>query len=744
MNEQRKTFTITGMHCAACAARIERVLGAMEGVRRAEVNLADASGVIVFDSTLVSRRAIREKAAGLGFTLTARSGLADDFERRQRENALELRRMKQRLIVALLLAAPLLVLSMGEMLGLPLPDSLNPHHSPLRFGLAQMLLTAPILWLGRAFYLNGLPALVRRVPNMDSLIAVGTGAAFLYSLWNLVEIGLGIDAHAKAMDLYFESAGILIALVSLGKYLESRSKAHASDAIRGLMRLSPDEATLLRDGEPRKIAVEELEPGDLLLIRPGERLPVDGLVVDGASTVDESMLTGESLPVRKSTGDAVSGGTMNGAGVLTIRATRVGQDTMLAHIIAMVRQAQGSKPPIAGLADRISLSFVPSVMALALVTGLAWYWIGQVEFTLALRFFIAVMVIACPCAMGLATPISIMVATGRGAQLGVLIKNGAALELAEGVDTVVFDKTGTLTHGRPELTDFIALDRRFDADALLAWVAAAETRSEHPLAEAIVDDARKRGLRLGEPTAFEAMQGRGIRAEIEGHSLVLGNRGLAEEHTAMAREVEEKLAELSGAGKTVLFLVMDGDLAALIGIADRLKDETVLVVRRLGEMGMRVIMLTGDNALTAGAIGRDAGIDEIIAEVLPTEKAERIASLRDQGATVAMVGDGINDAPALAQADLSLAVFAGGSLGKEVADATLMRAEPAQITEFLDFSRAVNRKIRQNLVLTFLYNAVSIPVAMSGLLSPLVAVCAMLLSSLSVIGNTYLLVRKYS
>jgi Cu+-exporting ATPase len=381
-------------------------------------------------------------------------------------------------------------------------------------------------------------------------------------------------------------------------------------------------------------------------------------------------------------------------------------------------------------------------MALALVTGLAWYWIGQVEFTLALRFFIAVMVIACPCAMGLATPISIMVATGRGAQLGVLIKNGAALELAEGVDTVVFDKTGTLTHGRPELTDFIALDRRFDADALLAWVAAAETRSEHPLAEAIVDDARKRGLRLGEPTAFEAMQGRGIRAEIEGHSLVLGNRGLAEEHTAMAREVEEKLAELSGAGKTVLFLVMDGDLAALIGIADRLKDETVLVVRRLGEMGMRVIMLTGDNALTAGAIGRDAGIDEIIAEVLPTEKAERIASLRDQGATVAMVGDGINDAPALARADVGIAMGTGIDVAIDSGDVVLVRGRLDGVIIALALARATMRNIRQNLFWAFAYNVVSIPVA-AGLLyafggpalNPMLAGGAMALSSVSVVAN---------
>ncbi|MBA3002833.1 MAG: heavy metal translocating P-type ATPase, partial [Desulfurivibrio sp.] len=467
--ETKLALAIGGMTCASCSARIEKVVGGMEGVQSMQVNLATESAVVVFDPEVVSQRQIRESIERLGFTAKAAGPAGgSDFERQQEEAVARLAAMAKRLYPAFVFAVLLLVLSMGEMLGLPLPSFLAPHQAPFTFAVVQFFLVLPIMWSGRHFYLLGFPALWRGAPNMDSLIAIGTGAAFVYSTWNLIEIGLGIEAMTRVMDLYFESAGVLIALVSLGKYLETRSKVRTSDAIRQLMALTPEEATLLvpETEEHKKIPVAEIEKGDILLVKPGERIPVDGSVVKGRSSVDESMLTGESLPVSKEVGDPVVGATLNKNGLLQMRAEKVGQDTVLARIITMVREAQGSKAPIANLADRISLYFVPTVIVFAIVAGLSWYFIGQAEFSFALRIFIAVLVIACPCAMGLATPTSIMVGTGRGAQLGVLVKSGEALEMAQKIDAVVFDKTGTLTHGRPELTDVQAVSQDMDANQI--------------------------------------------------------------------------------------------------------------------------------------------------------------------------------------------------------------------------------------------------------------------------------------
>jgi len=737
-------MAITGMHCAACSARIEKVVGSMDGVRRAEVNLAAETAVFVFDPGRTSRRAIREAIARLGFGAAPLTGADSHFARKQEETAARLRAMKGRLTAMLLLALPLLAISMGEMLGLPLPRAISPHHAPLGFALCQFILVLPILWLGRGFYLTGLPALFRRAPNMDSLIAVGTGAAVVYSAWNLVEIALGIDPMARAMDLYFESAGVLIALVSLGKYLETRSKSHTSDAIRQLMQLAPDQATLLVDGVQQAIPVDEIEAGDLLLVKPGERLPVDAEIVEGQSSVDESMLTGESLPVSKKAGDQVTGGTLNKNGVLTLRAVHVGQDTMLARIIRMVQQAQGSKAPIAGLADRISLYFVPTVMLFALLTGLLWYFVGDAPFAQALRFFIAVLVIACPCALGLATPTAIMVGTGRGAQLGVLIKSGTALEMAEKVDVAVFDKTGTLTHGRPELTDLIPLDFDLDENELLRLAAAAESMSEHPLAEAVVLAAQKKRLVLPEVSAFEAVPGLGINATVAGHALVLGNRehvqGIA--GTVLAPAQEREADRLAAGGRTVLFLAVDGRIAALLGVADRIKDEAPDTVRRLRELGLRVIMLTGDNEQTARAIAEQAGVTEVIARVLPGEKSARIAELQGRNLRVAMVGDGINDAPALAQADVGIAMGTGIDVAIESGDIVIMRGNLDGVVAAVSLSRATMLNIRQNLFWAFVYNVVGIPVAAGMLtlfggpaLNPMLAGGAMALSSVSVVTN---------
>jgi P-type Cu+ transporter len=751
-------LAISGMHCAACSTRIEKVVSALAGVIEVQINLLTETGRVTYRQGQVSQRQIRAAISGAGFESRPVTARLDQFARKRQETLQRLALMKTRLIWSLGLAALLLCLSMGEMLGLPLPAAINPHGSPLRFALIQFALVLPIMALGRSFYLLGIPALLRRAPTMDSLIAMGTGAAFLFSTWNLVEILLSSDPHRQAMlamDLYFESAGVLIALVSLGKFLETRSKSHTSDAIAGLMQLTPDRAILLRkkdendlEMEQVDILVEEIETGDLLLVRPGERIPVDGLIVGGRTVVDESMLTGESLPVSKGEGDRVSCGTLNKSGVVRVTTEQVGGDTMLARIVRTVQEAQGSKAPIAALADRVSLYFVPAVMAVAVITGLVWYFAGGVGFALALRYCIAVLVIACPCAMGLATPTSIMVGTGRGAQLGVLIKNGAALELAEKVTVLVFDKTGTLTHGRPEITDLINVSGDQSDDQRLSLAASLEQSSEHPLAEALVAAARSKGMALRQPEDFVATMGRGVSGRVDGRTILFGNRQLLQDKGLMVEGREEDVARLSGMGKTVLFLAVDGRLAALIAIADGLKPEVPAALARLKQMGLRLIMLTGDQESTARAIAAQAGIDEVISQVLPDKKADTIRELRQQGLCTAMVGDGINDAPALAVADVGIAMGTGTDIAIESGDIVLMRGHLDGVILALRLSRAVMVNIRQNLFWAFAYNVVGIPVA-AGLLvlfggpslNPMIAGAAMALSSVSVVGNALRLRR---
>ena len=742
---------IKGMTCASCSARIEKVVSNLDGVDSMQVNLAAETGVAVFDPDKISKRRIVETIGSLGFEAEP---LVEQDEnllvKQQRETREKLGRLKKELIPAFGFAFVLLVLSMGEMLGMPLPKFLDPHHNPLNFALAQFFLVLPVMWSGRRFYLIGFPALIRKSPNMDSLIAVGTGAAFIYSTWNLFEIALGIDPMARVMDLYYESAAVLIALVSLGKYLETRSKAKTSDAISQLMALTPDRATLVKNPgteaeEQVPVLVSDIEAGDLILVRPGERVPVDGMIKKGRSSVDESMLTGESLPVSKEEGDRVIGGTLNKNGMLRVLAERVGQHTVLARIIRMVREAQGSKAPIANLADRISLYFVPTVMVIALLSGLAWYFIGGAPFPFALRIFIAVLVIACPCAMGLATPTSIMVGTGRGAQLGVLIKSGEALEMAQGVNALVFDKTGTLTYGKPQLTDFVKTrDTDMTEDNILTLVAGAESVSEHPLAEAIVQEARARNLRLAEPDSFEAIPGKGIVASIDGKNILLGNREFIRGQVEGFDnpDIDRRAAEFAAAGKTSLFLAINKQTTALLAIADRMKPETPGTVTKLKKMGIKIFMLTGDNEATAKAIALQAGIQEVIAEVLPDFKADKVAELQAKGMKVGMVGDGINDAPALARADVGIAMGTGIDVAVESGDIVLMKGELGGVLTALALSRATMRNIRQNLFWAFAYNVIGIPVA-AGLLyifggptlNPMIAGGAMALSSVSVVTN---------
>ncbi|MBW1791134.1 MAG: copper-translocating P-type ATPase [Deltaproteobacteria bacterium] len=742
--EIRLELELKGMHCASCSSRIEKVVSGLAGVISVGVNLATNTGLVVYQKDMVSARTIKETIKGLGFEASTLSGQTDRLAQSQEENRRRLEVMRKKLIGSLCLAVPLLIISMGEMMGLSLPRFIDPHHSPLGFGVIQLCLVVPIMWLGRSFYQIGIPALLRRVPNMDSLIAVGTGAAFIYSTWNLVEIFLGIDPHQKAMDLYFESAGVLIALVSLGKYLETRSKTHTSDAIKQLMKLSPDKAILITvDGE-QEIAVEDIEVGDMLLVRPGERVPVDGRVDRGNSYVDESMLTGESLPVSKKEADQVIGGTLNKNGALYVKAEQIGQDTVLARIVKMVQEAQGSKAPIANLADRISLYFVPAVMAFAIFTGLSWYFIGDVPFPLALRFFIAVLVIACPCAMGLATPTSIMVGTGRGAQLGVLIKSGESLEMAEKVNTIIFDKTGTLTAGKPALTDFVNISEKYDDNTLLSLTAGAEKISEHPLAEAIVVSAREKDLDLPDSDSFKAIPGRGIQARIKGYDLVLGNREMIEENlnVEMAGAQMDLVLDLSSQGKTVLYLAINQQLCAFLAIADQVKPEARAAVKKLKKMGLQQIMLTGDNEKTANAIAAQVGISEVMAGVMPEHKAGKVEELQKKGLKVAMVGDGINDAPALARSDVGIAMGTGIDIAIESGDIVVMKGNLDGVITALSLSRATMRNIRQNLFWAFAYNVIGIPVAAGVLyifggpsLNPMIAGAAMALSSVSVVTN---------
>ena len=746
MGNTQYQSAIDGMHCAACSTRIEKVVGKLSGVTSCSVNLATARTNVVYDPEVVSVATIEETISNLGFV--ARGETEEDNQKQEDTIEQQLVELKRRLIPQFVLAFLIMIISMGPMVGLVLPSFVRADTSPLIHSLIQFVLVLPVLYLGRNFYMNGIPALFRGVPNMDSLIALGTSAAVLYSSWNLVEIVLGVDPVLRAHDLYFESAAMLIALISLGKFLEMRSKVKTGEAIRSLMKLTPETATLIMEnGEQVKTAVESLGVGDIILIHPGERIPVDGLVVEGDSHVDESMLTGESLPLSKNEGDTLYAGTLNTTGILNFRAVKVGRDTVLSRIVTLVQDAQGSKAPIASLADRISLYFVPIVICVALVAGLAWYFLGGADFSFSLRIFIAVMVIACPCAMGLATPTSIMVGTGRGAQLGVLVKTGAVLERAQHVDCVVFDKTGTLTKGQPEVTDIVSFSS-FTEEDLLGVAAGAEQFSEHPLGSAIVRAARESGMEIKQVEEFKAFPGFGLEGTLRTgekcSSLFLGNRLLMEENhiSGFLDEYESIFEKLSTEGKTVLHLAVDNVLKGIIAIADPLKEEASITVSKLKQMGIDVVMLTGDNKKTALSVARQVGIDKVVAGVLPEEKSNEVKRLKQGGAVVAMVGDGINDAPALALADVGIAMGTGIDVAMESADIVLMNGNLDGVVKAFGLSRATMNNIRQNLFWAFAYNVVGIPIAAGILvpfggpaLSPMLGGAAMAMSSVSVVTN---------
>ena len=742
---EKKEYKLSGMTCAACAMTVEMAVKDLETVEDVSVNLATERLSLVPKEGFDSQQVL-DAVAEAGYQAEEKGkNKPSDVNEEAVARAQILRSKKQELLILLLTALPLLYISMGSMIGLPLPSFLDHMAHPLVFVLSQLLLTLPAVWIGRGFYQRGFRNLIKRHPNMDSLIAVGTSAAFFYSLYSVSQVFLG--HHPFVHQLYFESVAVIITLVLLGKYLESSAKGRTSQAIQSLLELVPSQATVIRYGEAVTIDTEDIRVGDIIRIRPGERMPVDGLVTDGQTFVDESMMTGESVPIEKKVGDTITSATINQNGSIDYQAIRVGSDTTLAQIVRLVEEAQGSKAPIAALADKISLYFVPIVLSLATLSAFGWYFLAGESLSFSLSIFIAVLVIACPCALGLATPTAIMVGTGKGAENGILIKSGQALEAAYQLDTIVLDKTGTITVGKPSLTDLLSLGDLNRPD-LLRLIASAEQHSEHPLAQAILEAAEEEVLDLLPVSHFEAVIGRGLSAQIEGRQLLVGNESLMKEEHIDSSSFQEQLLELSQEGKTAMFVAIDGQLAGILAVADEMKSSSLSAVQELQSMGLEVIMLTGDREETATAIAQKAGIQKVIAGVLPDGKATAIKNLQEAGKKLAMVGDGINDAPALVQADVGIAIGSGADVAIESADVVLMHSDLQDVVKAIKLSQATIRNIKENLFWAFAYNTLGIPIAMGllhlfggPLLNPMLAGLAMSLSSVSVVANALRLGR---
>ena len=739
----RQKFIVTGMTCSACSAHVDKAVRKLDGVTGVNVNLLGGARTVDWDGGLTADQIIAAvDKAGYGASLPASPGAAAQARPAAGAMEDELRHMKARLISSFVFFIPLFYLSMGHMMGWPLPAALLGHENMLTFALVQLLLVLPILYINDKYYKVGFRTLWHRSPNMDSLIALGSAAAVIYSLWAMFRLAYGVGhmdmelVERYHMSLYFESAGTILTLITLGKYLETRSKGKTGQAIARLMDLTPKTAAVLRDGKETEIPVEQVQAGDLVLVRPGGSVPVDGVVVEGASSVDESALTGESIPVDKGPGDTVISASVNKSGVLTLRATRVGEDTTLAQMIRLVDEAASSKAPIAKLADRVAGVFVPAVMAIALVTAAAWL-IATGSAERALTSGVAVLVISCPCALGLATPVAIMVGTGKGAEHGILVKSAEGLEALRAVTAVVLDKTGTVTEGKPKVTDLYPLGGTA-AEELLRVAASLEKPSEHPLGAAIVEEAENRNIPLCPVERFEAVHGKGVRGHIQGAACLAGNAAmLADAGVELGRD-GAVADELAAQGKTPLFFAENGRPIGIIAVADTVKPTSRAAIEGFRDLGLKVVMLTGDNRRTAGAIGRELGLTQVISEVLPADKERQIAALQEQGEKVAMVGDGINDAPALARADVGIAIGAGADVAIESADIVLMKSDLADAVTAVELSRATIRNVRQNLFWAFFYNVIGIPMA-AGLfgfqLDPMFAAAAMSLSSVTVVSN---------
>ena len=742
---KQKEYIIEGMSCASCAMTIENAVSKIPGVDKASVNLATEIMTVEANDS-VTPEDIAKVVDGVGYGARPRGkSVEEELEEKNEKKEAHLREMKRNLIISAIFTVPLLFIAMADMVGIPMPAFLSPMQSPVSYALIQLALVLPIIWLGRRFFVDGFKALSKGHPNMDSLVALGTSAAFLYSLYGTYHV---LEGHAHfAMNLYYESAGVILTLITLGKYFEDVSKGKTSMAIQTLVGLAPKMATVLRDGQEVEVPVEEVQVGDLIRVKPGEKVPVDGVVTEGNSTVDESMLTGESIPVSKAVGDEVIGASLNKTGSFILKATKIGKDTALSQIIHLVEQAQGSKAPIAKLADKVSGVFVPIVIALALVSGLAWYFLGQESWVFALTITISVLVIACPCALGLATPTAIMVGTGKGAENGILLKSGEALEEANYVNMVVFDKTGTITNGTPVVTDVVTADST-DADALIRLAASLEVASEHPLGEAIVAKAKEQGAAFDEVTNFEAIPGFGIKGQVGETLVFLGNEKWMRENGLANEAMNEKANRFAEQGKTPLYIGYNDAVQGLIVVADTVKESSARAIQTLHEMGIQVAMMTGDHERTAQAIAAEVGIDRVFSEVLPQDKANYVSKLQEEGYIVAMVGDGINDAPALAQAQVGIAIGTGTDVAIESADAVLMKSDLMDVPAMLKLSRATIRNIKENLFWAFAYNVIGIPFAMGvlhlfggPLLNPMIAGAAMSFSSVSVVLNALRLKR---
>lgn len=737
-----ETYLIEGMHCAACSAAVERVTRRIDGVARSDVNLTMNRMTIEYDESKVTPQLIISKIEKAGYgarQLEAKKEEKKDLDAEEKAQEAAFRRERNSIIAALVLAAVLLYISMGSMFGAPLPDIIDMHTHAVNFALVQLLLSTVIMYIGRRFYVSGFKALRHLNPNMDSLVAIGSTAAYIYSL---VVLFLLSDNPSLVHDgLYFESAAVVVTLVSLGKHMESASKHKTTGAIRRLMALTPDTAVLRgENGSLTEVPTGILRVGDVVLVRPGERVPLDGEVVEGEGGVDESMLTGESLPVDKAPGSEVIGGSIGVNGSLYVRITRVGADTTLSKIIKIVEDAQGKKAPISKIADKVAGVFVPIVMAIAVLAAIVWLIAGQ-EVSFVLKVFTSVLVIACPCAMGLATPTAIVVGTGLGAQNGILIKSGEALETLHGVNTAVLDKTGTVTEGKPAVTDVLCAGA--ESGEILAVASAVEAASAHPLAEAVLRAAGEEGIcSSAQVTGFENLSGRGLSAQLGGEKVLVGSPRLMEESGVDISAISGEAERLSGEGKTVMFVARGGALLGAIAVADPVRETSAAAIARLKEMGLRVVLLTGDNSRAANYIGAQVGADEVIAEVLPGDKADVVRSIQEKGGRVIMVGDGINDAPALTQADVGCAVGGGSDIAIESADVVLMKDDLGDVPKAVRLSRLTITNIKENLFWAFCYNTIGIPIAAGVLypffgilLSPMIGALAMSLSSVCVVGN---------
>ncbi len=745
----KQTFKITGMTCSACSAHVEKAVSKLPGIRSANVNLLGGTMQAEYDDSALSSAQIigAVEKAGYGASLPETGREKKEAPARVTSGMEEeLRGMKRRFSVSLCFLIPLLYISMGHMLGFPLPSVFHGTENAMTFALSQFLLLLPIIVINGKYYRTGFPALVRRAPNMDSLIAVGSAAAVLYGVAALYQIGYGLG-HGDmqrvmrwSMDLYFESAGMILTLITLGKFLETRSKGKTGEAISRLIDLAPKTAAVLREGKELELPVDEVRVDDLILVRPGQSIPVDGVLVEGYSAVDESALTGESVPVEKSAGDRLMTASINKSGAFTMKATRVGEDTTLAQMIALVEEASSSKAPISKLADRVAGVFVPVVMVIAAVTAALWLVTGHsLEF--ALTAGVAVLVISCPCALGLATPVAIMVGTGKGAECGVLFRSAEALETLHNVKTIVLDKTGTITEGKPRVTD-VYPGGDMTAEELLCVAAALEKPSEHPLAAAIVAEAAERNIPLCPVTGFEAVHGKGVRGSIQGEAYLAGNLAMLEEEKIDPGAFKAAADGFAENGKTPLYFAQGGKTIGVIAVADTVKKTSAAAIEGFKALGVEVVMLTGDNARTAAAIGRELKLDRVVSEVLPAEKERQIAAIQTEDRKVAMVGDGINDAPALVRADVGLAVGGGSDIAIESADVVLMKNDLLDALTALRLSKAVIANIRQNLFWAFFYNVIGIPLAagvfypvLGWQLSPMFAAAAMSLSSFCVVSN---------